>query len=543
MASQFPDPAGQLWPTQELGYQQLEPRRPSPTRLTGTEVTGSRQRSESLLARFDGSIEPERGLAAVAVRFKPGEGPTLSASSQTTSLPSVFDLDTNPTVIPDASGTITLPSINEMLRPKSSAAAPAQLGDYGPLELDAPTGHRMDNEQPASKRSEVPEATKTFAEPATAESSPLSPPSPSPSPSPSPPEPVHVTPTTKQDRKRSTPPGQQRPVGPKRIKTSLESNTTPSRKASGTAKAKTRATTRLGQAPNLFGGFVSGVNVIDDEGRTVQLGASLSPPDIPYSEEEGSFIAYRRNNLTITASIDPIPSSVFVSSGKTRAKVDRLEAMLTSESAVSGAKIPLIQLDVTRKLKQAKDIEPAGFEPLAGFSSSRLEVGYARVQYRVSTTKSNHAHASEEEKLEKYQLVMAIVAVKADGNRLEVGRWTSEPLTVRGRSPKNFNVPAAIGKGQRVPTSKGGAKSRREADQKAEIGRKGSVNENECSAVGGVDGGVGNVEGGVGARPSEPATANDSVLKGAGGSGPYVSGIGGRTRSRVKVEKDDVWGL
>lgn len=528
-----PEPIEQPWHVPNQGQPYHPPRRTvAPNSARTNRARKERAESESLLANFDGSAEPEQVPAA-----RGGPGATqpsrqLSTSSNETAVSSIFDLDRAEPPPPRISTPITLPPIAEMLKPKSSP--PGILPSVCPVPCSAPLGFSIPRKvgpaavAVAAAEPEPGDGLAAGVAAAMADLSPLTPPTPSPSPPPA--RPSQATPVA---RKRSTPSKQHTSIQSKRQKVASATEPTPSKPAQSSAKAKAGARPRRGQSPNLFASFAASATLVDHEGKTLNLAPKLTPPEIPYSTEEGGFIAYRRNNLTICASIAAHDGPMFVSSGRTRAKVDRLEAMLTSEAAVGGEKVPLIQLDVSRKLKLAKEIEPADFEAT---ESGRVEASYARVQYRVSTTKSNHAHASEEDKLEKYQLVLAIVAVKGDGKKVEVGRWVSEGLTVRGRSPKNFTVPAAIGKGHKV----GGKKAENKSERAGKMPR---ADDGGVEAGWRVVVGAGRRDGGQGGGETGTlATASEGTSMVVGSSDDMMR-VSGRTRSRIKVEDEDVWRL
>lgn len=199
--------------------------------------------------------------------------------------------------------------------------------------------------------------------------------------------------------------------------------------------------------------------------------------------------------------------------------------------------MPLIQLDPTRKLVRAVPVTPTPFE---SSDEGWLEAAYQRVQYRVSTTKSNHAHASDADKREKYQLVMRVFAVVADSEKVEVGRWESEPLTVRGRSPKNWPGQGTVVRRRKPSTSQ--TPLRAPSARKVKITVKVEEDSTDGDAEGDSDSELAQPVASSSRQVGRAERREDKENAGLGhvdGLAPFILGPGGRTRSRIKFEDAD----
>jgi hypothetical protein len=95
----------------------------------------------------------------------------------------------------------------------------------------------------------------------------------------------------------------------------------------------------------------------------------------------------------------------------------------------------ILQFDASRNLKKAVVVQPCDIDVQGGSAS------FSRLQFRNATGNNGKPNQVQE----RFQLVVGIYAKLVDGEVLEVGRWTSENLIVRGRSPKNFTSSKKLG--------------------------------------------------------------------------------------------------
>ncbi|KAK4695708.1 hypothetical protein P7C70_g8501, partial [Phenoliferia sp. Uapishka_3] len=184
------------------------------------------------------------------------------------------------------------------------------------------------------------------------------------------------------------------------------------------------------------------------------------------------WICYRRNYISLSVAVTSPPTSrtkLFTSDPTKVAHsspIVRFAIIIDSRSQPSLAPAILLQFDPSRKLRLAKPVEPlviplasappASSPPTSSSRSSypttppsshviptrdrRSSAAFTRLQYRSATANNGKQSHTQE----RYVAVVRIDAIRDDGTRDEIGRWTSKPFIVRGRSPKNFTPAAGV---------------------------------------------------------------------------------------------------
>ncbi|KAL8283910.1 hypothetical protein RQP46_005342 [Phenoliferia psychrophenolica] len=240
-----------------------------------------------------------------------------------------------------------------------------------------------------------------------------------------------------------------------------------------------------------FGRFEQLCCIVDSAGKVHDLSPGLTPPAFEYDLAMREWICYRRNYISIaigltcptnqrTQLFTADPSKTAHSSPITSFSIS-----IDSRSHPSATPVVLLQFDPSRKLRLARPVDPQLIQlglssspnspsatqhaystpPSSSSSSSssafvptrerRSSATFTRLQYRSATANNGKQSHTQE----RYIAIVRLDAVRADGTMEEVGRWTSKPFIVRGRSPKNFT--AARRKEARLDrASKSGANSR-----------------------------------------------------------------------------------
>ena len=184
------------------------------------------------------------------------------------------------------------------------------------------------------------------------------------------------------------------------------------------------------------------------------------------------WICYRRNYISLSVAVS-CPSNprtkVFTADPSKTAHsspVASFRVTIDTRSHPSSAPVELLQFDPSRKLRLAKAVDPlfihlgaasGARHPLVTtsptssshfgiFHDRRSSTAFTRLQYRSATANNGKQSHTQEH----YVAIVRLDAIRDDQTVDEVGRWTSKPFIVRGRSPKNFTAAA-------------GAKRRKEA--------------------------------------------------------------------------------
>ncbi|KAI5475457.1 p53-like transcription factor [Pseudohyphozyma bogoriensis] len=190
--------------------------------------------------------------------------------------------------------------------------------------------------------------------------------------------------------------------------------------------------------------------VVDAQGNEIDLAPTLQPPSFEYSPVLQSWICYRRNYMNFSVSLTlPATSTVYAASSTPTSRPTPLASLSLTLSAHTSPKpgeTELLQFDASRNLKKAHPVEPILVDLPFASSSVEAEVGgeeevtetfaFTRLQFRHAT--GNNGKASQVQ--ERYYLVLKVngVVEGEGGEELELGRWTTGDIVVRGRSPKNF---------------------------------------------------------------------------------------------------------
>ncbi|ORY66656.1 hypothetical protein BCR35DRAFT_308531 [Leucosporidium creatinivorum] len=213
---------------------------------------------------------------------------------------------------------------------------------------------------------------------------------------------------------------------------------------------------------SLFGAFQESCRVFDEKGINFNLQPEISPPAFTYDAKLGAWLGYRRNYLSLSASIVvPAPSSsLYLSPSTTSAtKISHFIATTSALTLPTHLAVPLLQLDTTRKLERATPLQPSRFELPASFikadKSGKASAPFTRVQFRNSTANHPSGASSVGGMTTRFGMRVVIEAVlEVGGAKVEVGRWESGELVIRGRSPKNFGIVTAKGREMTASASK-----------------------------------------------------------------------------------------
>ncbi|SCZ97187.1 BZ3500_MvSof-1268-A1-R1_Chr4-2g07047 [Microbotryum saponariae] len=204
----------------------------------------------------------------------------------------------------------------------------------------------------------------------------------------------------------------------------------------------------------LFGPFLPGEAVIDSLNQQQDIIPRIDPPLFTHSKEAQAWIAYRRNyfGLNVTIKLPSAHASLFVLGAPVRRFFTMTKARNTkfhSPSRPPGKVhrnpppildfVSILQFDGTRNLAQATEVEPHGFLPSSNDPHGRELVSpYTRVQFRNATANHITGSVNANGVGKAVRLMVLLLAELEDGRHVEVGRWESDEIVVRGRCPKNF---------------------------------------------------------------------------------------------------------
>ncbi|SCV69459.1 BQ2448_2479 [Microbotryum intermedium] len=215
----------------------------------------------------------------------------------------------------------------------------------------------------------------------------------------------------------------------------------------------------------LFGPFLPGEAVTDSVNQRQNLCPRLNPPQLIHSKEAQAWIAYRRNyfGLNIAMKLPSAHASLYVLGVPVRrfftmVKARNIKSDVPSKTLWRSHWSPspvldfvsILQFDGTRKLAQATELEPHGFLPSNSDPHAReLVSAYSRVQFRNAT--ANHILGSVNANGigKAVRFIVLLLAELEDGRQVEVGRWESDEIIVRGRCPKNFAKSGGSRKGRK----------------------------------------------------------------------------------------------
>ncbi|KIW63773.1 hypothetical protein, variant [Phialophora macrospora] len=170
---------------------------------------------------------------------------------------------------------------------------------------------------------------------------------------------------------------------------------------------------------------------------------------------EDELTCYRRNLFQVAGRVDAcgFPTHIAVSDGigasgsahdRPLRAVSHLRASLSAVESIDWLPVPILSAS-SRNPDAALNSQPPGDVDLefqetpSGFTA---RINWERLQFRSAT--SNNGRRRKEIR-QKFVVNCIIVACMADGSEIKVLATTSMPLTVRGRSPKNFSSRKDIG--------------------------------------------------------------------------------------------------
>lgn len=148
----------------------------------------------------------------------------------------------------------------------------------------------------------------------------------------------------------------------------------------------------------------------------------------------------------------------FSSMPSSSTRISHFTATITVLTLPTHFEVPLLQLDTTRKLERATPLQPSTYALSNSATQSgkggRATAPFIRVQFRNSTANHPSGATSVGGMTPRFAMRVVVDAILVEGGRkVEVGRWESDELCVRGRSPKNFGVVTA--KGREMAAAKG----------------------------------------------------------------------------------------
>ncbi|ETI23977.1 hypothetical protein G647_05784 [Cladophialophora carrionii CBS 160.54] len=170
---------------------------------------------------------------------------------------------------------------------------------------------------------------------------------------------------------------------------------------------------------------------------------------------EDELTCYRRNLFQVAGRVDACgyPAHIAVNdstgtSGSAHERplraVSHLRASLSAVESIDWLPVPILSAS-SRNPDAAPNSQPLGDVDLefqetpSGFTA---RINWERLQFRSAT--SNNGRRRKEIR-QKFVVHCTIVACMADGSEIKVLATASMPLTVRGRSPKNFSSRKDIG--------------------------------------------------------------------------------------------------
>ncbi|GAA5955270.1 hypothetical protein JCM21900_003028 [Sporobolomyces salmonicolor] len=287
-----------------------------------------------------------------------------------------------------------------------------------------------------------------------------------------------------------------------------------------------------GSRTEFFSSFEAKTELLDEEGGSVAFTPNLSiPSSFTYDESMSCWLTYRRNFITLSASL-ALPASLepaALHTSTNASPVSHIEVGITSMTFPKGTNVELLQFDATRSLPKAKTLgrqqlvcissNQSGGSPSrrtlqrssssSGDSETTYTTTFTRVQYRHST--SNHPSGSNTAKDARFVVRATLYAVHADGSETILGTWRSAKLVVRGRSPGSFEKTKQKRAGAAVDIASGTTKRRKVASQAGRANDRGEEEDHPAQASSVASGSVNRVEG----FDAEPL------------------GIGGRTRRKT----------
>lgn len=152
--------------------------------------------------------------------------------------------------------------------------------------------------------------------------------------------------------------------------------------------------------------------------------------------------------LSATIRLPPPGSSLYASPSRIDSdRICHFTATFTAFTLPTRIDVPMQQLDSTRKAERATPLLPASFllstSRTATNSGGEARASFSRVQFSNSTANHPSGCSSVQGMTPRFGMLVIIEATLVDGRTtMEIGRWESEPVIVRGRSPKNFGVVA-----------------------------------------------------------------------------------------------------
>ncbi|BGP27013.1 hypothetical protein JCM10295v2_005975 [Rhodotorula toruloides] len=207
--------------------------------------------------------------------------------------------------------------------------------------------------------------------------------------------------------------------------------------------------------------MTEGMRVFDAHGNEVTLSPTINnPPSFTYDPTRAKWLTYRRNFLTLTISLHSRLALSTLRTSHSFSPIKHIEVGLTSATFPKGANAELLQLDVNRKLRDAVTLGRQVLEPTnvstkmaedrqqtdtsPSTAPHRYTTTFRRVQFRHSTANQPSIAVNATDK--HFLVRCTLYAVHEDGSIVELGKWNSAMLIVRGRSPGNFGV---AGKGKK----------------------------------------------------------------------------------------------
>lgn len=167
-----------------------------------------------------------------------------------------------------------------------------------------------------------------------------------------------------------------------------------------------------------------------------------------------AIICYRRNLFTIGGSVTlprslqylMLPNGEYASIESTELLVSAIETL--EYGSVRLLTVPLKGSQASGLGKHSKgDLEPSTL-PLTPFNTNSTDPDYVsipfewkRLQFRVSTANNGR----RKELQQHFYLSIRVIATLKTGQRISIFETKSEPIVVRGRSPRNFQPKSIVG--------------------------------------------------------------------------------------------------
>lgn len=190
----------------------------------------------------------------------------------------------------------------------------------------------------------------------------------------------------------------------------------------------------------------------------ISLSAHLSGKFLQAIQPTGcptAIICYRRNLFSVTGSITMPKNLRYIWFNGEYMPIESTELMISAAETLESAPIKLVSVPFkgaqAASSKDTKgDVEPnaqslISFDNLSiGPDYVTLPIEWKRLQFRVSTANNGR----RKELQQHFVLNLKVIATLSRGRRVSIFETSSEPIIVRGRSPRNF-----------APKSVAGAKS------------------------------------------------------------------------------------